>query len=65
MYIPYSLFIKSKTNNAYYNFYAEKIIISETVYGTNNSEGDVSAIGYSSFKLPKNTKIEFTIVRES
>lgn len=53
-------------NKNYYELYDEKIIISGTIYGTNNSAGGyVSATGYASFKLPKNTKIEFTVVRGS
>ena len=53
-------------NNSYYATGSEQITISGTVYGTNNSAGGyVSATGYASFLLPKNTKVDFTVVRGS
>ncbi len=38
-----------------------RISINGVIYGTNNSSGGyISATGYASFILPKNTKVEFT-----
>lgn len=49
-----------------YPFKGAPIVISGTIYGTNNSQGgNVSGEGYASFKLPKNTKVEFTVVKGS